>query len=112
MILTWGMIAVACLVNGINNQLLEVPLNTLVCSAALFLAIGFATTAGVIQHRLLAASIFLTAGSLVLAYWPAHAMLIFGILWGVVFTGFGIWLRMGGGGGAFGAERNDSDSSR
>ena len=71
MILTWGMIAVACLVNGINNQLLEVPLNTLVCSAALFLAIGFATTAGVIQKRLLAASLFLTIGSLVLAYWPA-----------------------------------------
>jgi len=97
MILTWGMVAVACMANGINNQLLGVPLNTLVCSSALFLAIGFATTAGVIQHRLLAASLFLTAGSLVLAYWPAHAMLIFGILWGVVFTGFGVWLRAGGG---------------
>ncbi|MBC8128497.1 MAG: hypothetical protein H8M99_15255 [Gloeobacteraceae cyanobacterium ES-bin-144] len=97
MILTWGTIAVACLVNGINNQLLELPLNTLVCSAALFLAIGFATTAGVIQYRLLVASLFLTAGSLVLAYWPLHAMLIFGVLWGVVFTGFGIWLRTGGG---------------
>ncbi len=102
MILTWGMIAVACLVNGINNQLLGVPLNTLVCSAALFLAIGFATTAGVIQRRLLVASLFLTAGSLVLAWWSGQAMLIFGVLWGVVFTGFGIWLRMGGGGGAFG----------
>jgi hypothetical protein len=101
MILTWGMIAVACLVNGINNQLLGVPLNTLVCSAALFLAIGFATTAGVIQNRLLVASLFLTVGSLVLACWPGHAMLIFGVLWGVVFTGFGAWLRMGGG-GAFG----------
>jgi hypothetical protein len=102
MILTWGTIAVACLANGINNQLLGVPLNTLVCSAALFLAIGFATTAGVIQRRLLVASVFLTIGSLVLAYWPEHAMLIFGILWGVVFTGFGIWLRTGGGGGVFG----------
>jgi hypothetical protein len=102
MILTWGTIAVACLANGINNQLLGVPLNTLVCSAALFLAIGFATTAGVIQRRLLVASVFLTVGSLVLAYWPEHAMLIFGILWGVVFTGFGIWLRTGGGGGVFG----------
>ncbi|MGL5018547.1 MAG: hypothetical protein ACRDBP_10455, partial [Luteolibacter sp.] len=98
MILTWGMIAVACLANGLNNQLLGLPLNTLVCSSPLFLAIGFATTAGVIQKRLLVASAFLTAGSLFLAKWPADAMLIFGVLWGVVFTGFGIWLRSGGGG--------------
>jgi hypothetical protein len=106
MILTWGMIAVACLANGLNNQLLGLPLNTLVCSSPLFLAIGFATTAGVIQKRLLVASAFLTAGSLFLAKWPADAMLIFGVLWGVVFTGFGIWLRSGGGGGAFGDSRH------
>ncbi|MGL4401328.1 MAG: hypothetical protein ACRCXD_15795, partial [Luteolibacter sp.] len=105
MILTWGMIAIACLVNGLNNQLLGLPLNTLVCSSALFLAIGFATTAGVIRKRLLAASIFLTVGSLVLARWPADAMLIFGVLWGVVFTGFGLWLRSGGGDGTLGEKR-------
>jgi AAA ATPase domain len=104
MILTWGMVAVACIANGMNNHLLGLPLNTLVCSSPLFLAIGFATTAGVIQKRLLVASVFLTAGSLVLAYSPAHALLIFGVLWGFVFTGFGIWLRMGGGAGAFGSK--------
>ncbi|MBC8128471.1 MAG: hypothetical protein H8M99_15125, partial [Gloeobacteraceae cyanobacterium ES-bin-144] len=111
MILTWGMIAVACLVNGINNQLLGVPLNTLVCSSALFLAIGFATTAGVIQRRLLVASFFLTAGSLVLAWLPAQAMFIFGCLWGVVFTGLGLWLQMGGGGGRLGGNDNDETGS-
>ncbi|MES2438596.1 MAG: AAA family ATPase [Verrucomicrobiota bacterium] len=109
MMLTWGMIAVACLINGANNQLLGLAPNTLVCSSALFLAIGFATTAGVIQLRLLAASLFLIAGSLVMACWPGQAMLIFGGLWGVVFTGFGVWLRMGGGGGAFGEGHQTSN---
>lgn len=104
MILTWGMVAVACLANAINNQLLGLRLNTLVCSSALFLAIGFATTAGVIQKRLLAASVFLTAGSFVLANWHMHSMLIFGALWGIVITGFGVWLRTGGGAGAFGGD--------
>ena len=104
MVLTWGMVAVACLANAVNNQLLGLRLNTLVCSSALFLAIGFATTAGVIQKRLLVASLFLTAGSFVLAYRPIEAMLIFGFLWGIVITGFGVWLRTGGGAGAFGGE--------
>ncbi len=106
MILTWGMVAVACMANGINNQLLGLPLNRLVCSSPLFIAIGFATTAGVIGRKLLAASVFLVIGSLVLAYWHEHGMLLFGILWGIVFTGFGVWLRAGGGGGAFGGDES------